>query len=467
MIAFGTTVVLSAIASVASSQDTVYAVYMFHRHGDRTSKATPPTSLTVLGYDQVISSGTYYNKRYVDASSPNYIAGLSTSLVKNSQIAVSAPADTVLQNSANGFLQGLYPPVGFQTDTLANGTTLSAPMNGYQLIPIGLTSNGAGSENNGWLQDASGCANAVTSSNNYFFSKEYQTLLNSTGSFFTRLDPVTNRTFADSYMTYKNAYSIFDLINVARIHNKTIQSDNLLDAPTVLELQVLANQHELGLAYNASDNARAVPGMQLAGEIVTFLNNSITTKGASKFGIQFGSYNFFMSFFGLANLTSVNANFTGIPDYASSMVMELFGPNSTSYPSPSDLKVRFLYSNVSTGISGGPVAYPLFGGSALEVSWTDFQNNMSSFGIESTAKWCSVCGNTTGVCASSSGAAGASGSSSSSSTSGSHMSNAVAGVIGAMVTLAVILGLEALVALIAGLRVVKKGKSVPANGSKA
>jgi hypothetical protein len=40
------------------------------------------------------------------------------------------------------------------------------------------------------------------------------------------------------------------------------------------------------------------------------------------------------------------------------------------------------------------------------------------------------------------------------------MSLAVAGVIGAMVTLAVILGLAALIALVAGLRVVRKHKTV-------
>jgi hypothetical protein len=197
----------AGLVAAAAAQDTIYAVYIFHRHGDRTTKALPPTSLTILGHDEVISSGAFYNKRYVDAASPNHIAGLASTVVSNGQLTVSAPLDTVLQNSAFGFLQGLYPPVGAQNETLANGTVLTAPLDGYQLVPVDLVSNGASSENTAWLQDASGCANAEVSSNNYYLSDEYWALLNSSGAFYTRLDPVVAPTFAPAYMTYKNAYS--------------------------------------------------------------------------------------------------------------------------------------------------------------------------------------------------------------------------------------------------------------------
>jgi hypothetical protein len=252
---------------------------------------------------------------------------------------------------------------------------------------------------------------------------------------------------------------VFDVINVARIHNQTIPSGALLDPPTVLELQLLANAHEYGLAYNATDTARAVQGMQLAGEIVTFLNATINGASAPKLGVQFGAYGTFLSFFGLADLPAASANFMGIPDYASSMVFEVFGPALPSpgaVPPAAQLGVRFLYANQSTGIVGDPAPFPLFGGSALELPWANFSASMMAFGIDTTSKWCQVCGNTTGVCAgTSSGGGGTAGATSTG--GGKHMSNAVAGVIGAMVTLAVVLGLEALVALVAGLRVVRKG----------
>jgi len=51
--------------------------YIFHRHGDRTSKEYPPASLTDLGYQEVYSSGSFYRARYLDDSSPTKIYGIS------------------------------------------------------------------------------------------------------------------------------------------------------------------------------------------------------------------------------------------------------------------------------------------------------------------------------------------------------------------------------------------------------
>jgi len=170
---------------------------------------TPPANLTDLGYQEVYTSGQYYRNRYVASDAAYQINGINTDLVKESQIAVSAPADTVLQNSAMGFLQGLYPPVGagLDTSTLRNGTNITAPMQGYQLIPISLVSSGSGSEDNGWLQSASGCAKATVSSNNYFLSQQYTELLASTQEFYQSLMPVINGTFNESTDTFKNAYT--------------------------------------------------------------------------------------------------------------------------------------------------------------------------------------------------------------------------------------------------------------------
>jgi hypothetical protein len=228
----------------------------------------------------------------------------------------------------------------------------------------------------------------------------------------------------------------------------------------VLQLQLLANAHEYGLAYNATDTARAMQGMQLAGEILTFLNATVSTPASPKLGVQFGAYGSFLSFFGLAGLPAASANFAGIPDYASSMVFEVFGPApaaGSAIPAPADLSVRFLYANRSAGVVGAPVAYPLFAGSALELPWANFSAGMAAFAVDTTSKWCQVCGNTTGLCAGTSSGGGASSASTGGAGGKKHMSNAVAGVIGAMVTLAAVLGLGALVAVAAGLRLVRKG----------
>ena len=450
-------------SSLTLAQETVLGVYIFSRHGDRTAKSTPPTNLTDLGYEEVFTSGSYFRSRYVAPGATSKISGLNSDLVKLSQITASAPLDNVLMSSAQAFLQGLYPPVGSQlgSSTLRNGTTVQVPLNGYQLIPIQQVASGTGSEDAGWLQGASNCKNAQISSNNYFSSKQYQDLLSSTKGFYESLSPMINATFTPSQTTFKNAYTIFDLLNVASINNRTFPSANLLTDDVLFQLRTLADTHEWSLAFNASDPIRAITGATLAGQVVEALNTTITAKGKSKMNIQFGAYASFQSFFGLAQLTKANSDFYGVPDYASTMTWELVtNASAQPFPSADDISVRFLFHNHTTSNTSEPIAYPLFGQSQALLSWNDFVTGMNKFAIAGQKAWCTACGNSTGSCAiastTTSSAPGQMPSSSKSNPGG--ISNAVAGVIGAMVTLAVILGAEILVLLIGGLRVVSKKK---------
>lgn len=467
--------VVALAAGLAKADETVLGVYIFSRHGDRTSKSTPPTNLTDLGYQEVLTSGTYFRDQYVASGAPKKIAGINTDLVKLSQLSVSAPLDNVLQNSAAGFLQGLYPPVGntLGTQTLRNGTQVQAPLNGFQLIPISIVASGTGSEDSAWLQGSSNCANALVSSNNYFNSKEYMTLLASTSSFYnTTVAPMVNATFALSATSFKNAYTVFDLLNVASIHNASFPSSDNLTPEVLSQLRTLADNHEFNLAYNASDPIRAVTGATLAAQVLQALNGTITGMGKNKLNIQFGAYAGFQSFFGLANLTEVNGDFIGVPDYASTMTFELVtNASTTPFPNASDISVRFLFHNGTTSNTSEPVAYPLFGQSQTTLPWNDFVTDMNKFAISGQQKWCQACGNSTGVCApasdsTSSGGSSASSSSTSSSSGSGGISKTVAGVIGAMVTLGVILGLTLLAMLAFGLRLVsKKRLAQPAAGT--
>ena len=190
------------------SNETVLGVYMLHRHGDRTPKILAPTNLTDLGYRQVYLSGDYYRNRYLVDGAPYRISGINTDEVMLSQLQVSAPIDNVLQSSAIGFLQALYPPVGSSLDTeqLANGSTVTAPLQGYQLIPLGVAESGSGSEDSAWLQDTSGCAKAEISSNEYFTSDEYNNLLDGTKNFYQNLLPAIDGMFNSTEADFFNAY---------------------------------------------------------------------------------------------------------------------------------------------------------------------------------------------------------------------------------------------------------------------
>ena len=468
-----------ATAGVASAQETVLGVYIFSRHGDRTAKSTPPTDLTDLGYQEVFTSGSYFRKQYVAADASRRIHGINTDLVKQSQITASAPDDTVLQNSAIAFLQGIYPPVGqtLGSNTLRNGTVVQTPLNGYQLIPVDTVETGAGSEDAAWLQGATNCANAQISSNNYFVSQDYQLTLASTASLYARVEPMVDQTFTAAETNYENAYTIWDLLNVASIHNSSdsFASADLLTPELFLQLKTLADKHEFNLAYNESEPIRAITGSIIANEVVEALNETITGKGNSKLNIQFGAYAGMLSFFGLANLTAVNTDFYGVPDYASTLTWELVTNATVSdseFPSQDQIGVRFLFHNGTASGSDTPIEYPLFGQSISPLPWSDFVAGMSKFSIKSQTEWCHACGNSTGVCSSVAlNGSGDSPSDSSINSDGSSqsggISKAVAGVIGAMVTLAVLLLAGLLIVLVGGFRLVSKKRLAKQNGASA
>ncbi|KAJ5146557.1 Histidine phosphatase superfamily clade-2 [Penicillium bovifimosum] len=455
---------LAATLSPVVDAERVLGAYIFARHGDRTPKVFGNTQLTDLGYREVFDVGSFYNKRYISSESSKQIEGISADVVNPKQISASAPSDAVLQNSATGFLQGIYPPVGkAASQTLGNGTSVEAPLNGYQLIQLTAATTSKNAEDGIWLQGSSGCQKAMVSSNNYFKSDMYTALLSSTKSFYQSLSPMLDGAFSSADMTFKNAYTIFDYLNVGRIHNSTSQFPHKSDLTDEVyhQLIALAGSHEFNLAYDSSDEVRAIDGAVLAGEILAGLGETITTKGKSKLNVGFGSYGTFFSLFGLMQLPAASVDFTGIPDYASSMVFELVTNSSgTDFPADkSDISVRFMFHNGTITGSSEPTAYRLYDQKSELLSWDEFSSRTNEIAVGSDDEWCAKCGNTDGKCSSFASTSSNPGSADTSGTGGSGMSLAVAGVIGAMVTLAVILGLQTIFFLLGGFRITKRTKA--------
>lgn len=80
--------------------------------------------------------GSLLRQRYLTSSSPNFIQGIDPTVVNNDQIRARADAGGeggVIFNSAVALLQGFFPPTLAANNTLANGTTITAPLGGYQV----------------------------------------------------------------------------------------------------------------------------------------------------------------------------------------------------------------------------------------------------------------------------------------------------------------------------------------------
>lgn len=149
-----------------------------------------------------------------------------------------------------------------------------------------------------------------------------------------------------------------------------------------------------------------------------------------------------MAFFRLSNLTAVSDDFSGLPEYASTMAFEILTPEDvTTFPDAAELRVRFIFRNGSAE-GEAPTVYPLLGGQAQSLPYDDFVSKMQEFAITSPEQWCGACHSDALFCQ----AYSARDKNLKVSREKHGMSNAVAGMIGAFVTLGVV-GIAGLIVL--------------------
>ncbi|KAF2456441.1 histidine phosphatase superfamily [Lineolata rhizophorae] len=423
--------------------ETVLGVTVFSRHGDRTSKHYPGYRLTNLGKQQNFQSGAFYRDYYLSSNSSKRILGISENVYLENEIWASAPDQQVLLNTATAFLQGLYPPLEttdavVAAQTLNNGSSVTNPLNGYQYVVLHGEDNDA--PDTIWIKGDDSCPEHTAASGDFTDSEEFIQRTAATKSFYESfwdvLDGVYDFTMED--MTYGNAYEIFDLINVGSIHNGSMQGE--VSDEDLFQLRTLADSYEFGKNFNRTQPMRSIGAQTLSAAVLRQLNETIVSQGQLKFSLFAGSYDTFLSFFGLTNLTNMDLNFYGLPQYASTMAFELFtDDNITEFPSSTaDINVRFGFRNGSEE-GARLLQYGLFGRSELSMSWDEFSSKLGERAVSTVGEWCSMCQSTEDFCRAYTDDSSVNGGSSSSTSGGSHLSNAVAGVIGAMVTLGVFL----------------------------
>lgn len=125
-----------------------HATFAFIRTGERTPILRNDTQkLTALGATQMYTLGENFRTRYIAGDSPKrlgieHIEGLSVDVIDNDQVWVQTLDKPYLVSSAQAFMQGLYPPRGASNGTgeisgsLANGSSVDYPLNGYQYATI-------------------------------------------------------------------------------------------------------------------------------------------------------------------------------------------------------------------------------------------------------------------------------------------------------------------------------------------
>ncbi|TGZ83754.1 phosphoglycerate mutase-like protein [Ascodesmis nigricans] len=435
------------------SDETVHAAVIFHRHTDRTWKSAPPTRLTTLGQTQAYKSGRYWAKRYLDASSDHQILGISPSTYNPADLKVYAPDEPVLVTTGQSFLQGLYPPSSAAAETLANGTKLEAPLEGYQYAALHTVQKD--SPEAIWLKGDDSCPahDAVEDVFEVSSSEE-----SDTKAFYESFyDRVFSGVMDKSKLSFSNAFAVFDYVNVGITRNETIAK--AVSSDELAKLQYLASRAEFALNGDiaSTTDIRAISGRTLARRVLDQLTLAISTKGLKeKFFISVGSYDTFLSFFAIVGLPAFKDEFRNLPNLGSVMAFEVlsYGQQS-SLPAEKELFIRFLFRN-GTEDTSAATATPLFSTSSWDaiIPWATFQEKMGAIAIKGLDEWCNLCKSQQLFC----NAYYPAGVTVGSLNKGSNgLSAPVAGIVGGVIVLGV-MSLLTLAALFLGLRVTRKRK---------
>ncbi|KAI0915356.1 hypothetical protein AcV5_003850 [Taiwanofungus camphoratus] len=205
------------------SHPEVLGVVVLARNGDRTecyqdpiTYQPGPTLSTPLGEVQSHQLGTLLRNTYLDTSNPSHVRGIATELVDLSQVHVRVKVGgegSSVFDSATALLQGLFPPNPANRITLANETTVMAPLGGYQYIPVETVEP----SNDRSLESWTDCPAFEKHVAKVQASAKFKEVARNAQPFFNDIsDFVFGRP-----ATLENAYNLWDYVSSELIHNKT------------------------------------------------------------------------------------------------------------------------------------------------------------------------------------------------------------------------------------------------------
>ena len=464
------------LASLALGQqgDTIWGVVSISTFGDRIPLLSPEYSaITSLGASQMSDAGSVFRDRYISPLSSNSsnfsIAGISKDQIDNSQTFAFTLDDIFLDQSAQAFMAGLYPPTGNSSattvpaaETLSGNNTINWPNNGMQYPVISTLSDR--DDYDIYLEGMNNCPMLEQAVEDFEASSSFQSVVSSKNTFYGSLNSSfsaalpQNNSLEPWNLSYSYAYEIWDYISFQSIHDAA--SD--ITADTVAQARALADESAWSI-YGNSTGIQSMGGRTLIGFVFyTFLQNMYTLGEEYKITNLFTSYEPMVSLFSLLGLNAFHSNFRGMPNVASSMSFELFTNSTVQVPSPlpsgwypheSDLFIRFLFRNGTTDVTNPPApslnVYSLFGNneSQDEMPFTQWGTIVESIMMLNVGNWCTTCQSTSIFCAAATNGSIGLPPNASPSSSSHQVSPVIGGVIGALVAL-VVAGILFLVAML-------------------
>ncbi|GAA6025568.1 hypothetical protein JCM10207_002706, partial [Rhodosporidiobolus poonsookiae] len=375
-------------------------VVVIARHGDRTSFYQNPVSyaasdtvLTPLGEQQNFRLGQILNSIYAANESDRKIEGLSATEMVGSQINSTADAGgegSVIWDSAVSLWQGFYPPrLDISNMTLANGSTITSPLGGYQYVKVETLLPEYDVDFESWTN----CEIWTERNAKVYKTNEWLAKAQAEEPFFATLRSsgiVGNRT-----VSLDNIYNVFDFVNVNSIHNSTFNDAvNALGNGTLPHLRDLASYHEAALFTAPNlDGLGNIAALTLLPRIFGSLREMTKSDNEVLVTHYHLAYKPFLSLFNMTNLAAAQnpsfPNYDKMVDYASMAVYEIRDGGS----GPSGYDVRFGFRNGSE-TSTDVTYYPLFGTDSLDIDLETFASNVNESALlPSNEAWCHYCNN--------------------------------------------------------------------------
>ncbi|KAJ3823681.1 histidine phosphatase superfamily [Lentinula raphanica] len=369
--------------AVADSQ--VLGVIVIARNGDRVEYYQDPktyeggiTETTALGEVESHQLGAVLRSEYLSPTSPSYIDGMRSDLVDNSEIKVrvkNGGEGTVIFDSAIALLQGLYPPNPNNKIVLANETVVTAPLNGYQYVPVETVEP----SNDRSLESWTDCPAFNKHVREFYASEEFKQKEKDAQPFFRSVkDFVFGRP-----TTLENAWNLYDFMNSQLIHNKTYAYRL---PPTLLETaRGLADFHENGVfSDKQSGGIGNIAGRTMLHTVLRALERVAFNDDPLQFMLIETGYQPFISLFHELEIVKENPELQAIPNFASAFAIEL------RRGSPPDVRdfLRFRFKN---GTGGSFKTIYVYGRHA-DIPLTEFIYKSKGGVISSNKQWAEVCG---------------------------------------------------------------------------
>jgi len=363
----------------------VRGIVILARNGDRTECYQDPktykygtTESTPLGEVQAHQLGSLIRATYLNPSSAHYIPKISSDLVNLKQVHVRVKIGsegTSVFDSTTALLQGLFPPNPKNRITLANETTVVAPLGGYQYIPVETVEP----FNDLSLESWTGCpafekhiAKVHQSDEFKKKAKEAQPFLNSLK------DYVFGRP-----ATLENIWNLYDYMSAELTHNKTYA--HRLPPTYLNQARSLLNWHEDAIFSDGDMTGIGnMAGRTTLHSVLTALERISFDNDPLQFLLIGTTYQPFISLFHMTEVAEHYPHLCGIPEYASALIIELIkGP-------PPDTR-DFIRMKFKNGTHDEDFqALNVFGHHG-DIPLTEFIYRLENAVIDSPYEWSKVC----------------------------------------------------------------------------